>query len=123
LPEVQAGWIADNQRKGISPGAKVITVQATPKASRAWWEMTDEEVLSRLRAELRPLLPAGSSIRESQLKRWRFALPTSTHLERTLRAEGVPPLFFAGDAFGGPRIEGAVLSGLTAAAALQDLLS
>ena len=57
-------------------------------------------------------------LREMQLKRWRYALPTTLHPERYLLATGIPTLAFAGDAFGWPRVEGAALSGLTAGDAL-----
>ena len=55
-----------------------------------------------------------------EYKRWRYALPTVRHPDRTLVAEAVPLLVFAGDAFMEARVEGAVLSGLTAA---EDILT
>ena len=69
-------------------------------------------------SELRPLLTPNSTVRADHLHRWRFALPTTLDPERFLLAKDVPPLMFAGDAFNGPRVEGAALSGLAAADAL-----
>ena len=111
-------WIADNQRKGISPEATVITVHAGPDCSRWLFERTDAEALAQLEAGLRPFLNQKARIVASQLKRWRYALPTDLHPERCLVARDVPTLVFSGDAFGGPRVEGAALSGLSAAEAV-----
>jgi hypothetical protein len=57
----------------------------------------------------------GTTVREAQLKRWRYSRPTKPLEERVFVADNDPPLLFAGDAFGGPRVEGAVLSGMAAA--------
>ena len=50
-------------------------------------------------------------------KRWRMATPRTTWPERCWSKDGI---VLAGDAFGGPRIEGAVLSGLAAAQRVLD---
>jgi predicted NAD/FAD-dependent oxidoreductase len=122
-PDAPIGWIADNQRKGISPHATLITVHAGPAYSRQLWDTPDAEALEALREGLGPFLDPSSTIREAQLKRWRYALPTTLHPERVLLATGVPALAFAGDAFGWPRVEGAALSGLAAGDALGRHLS
>ncbi len=122
-PDAPISWIADNRRKGISPDAAIITVHAGPDYSRELWEQPDDQALAALRAELTARLKPGSAIVEAQLKRWRYALPTSTYPARYLLPAGVPPLVFAGDAFGGPRVEGAVLSGIEAGHALLARLA
>lgn len=121
LPEHPVTWLADNQRKGISPAQPVLTVHAGADFSRAHYNDADGEVLTRLLAAAAPWL-GPASVRESQLKRWRYARPITSHPQPYLLAEGVPPLLFAGDAFSVPRVEGAVLSGLAAAEKMAALL-
>jgi predicted NAD/FAD-dependent oxidoreductase len=115
-------FMADNHRKGISPEASIVTAQASPAFSRQLWDKPDEQALEWIEAEARPHWSPVVTVEEAQLKRWRYAQVTVTHPERFLAAEGLPPLLFAGDAFGGPRIEGAALSGLAAGQRLLELL-
>ncbi len=115
-------WIADNQRKGISPEATIITVHANQDYSRQLWEAGDAEVLAALQISFRPYLEPATTILEAQLKRWRYALPTSLYPNRYLVAANLPPLVLAGDAFSGPRVEGAALSGLAAGQILAEQL-
>lgn len=119
-PNAAVSWLADNRRKGISPEATIVTVHASPTSSSQLWPAQDEEALGLLRAALLHYLEPDGKIIESQLKRWRYALPTTLHPERCLAATGLPRLIFAGDAFGGPRVEGAALSGLAAAAMVEQ---
>ena len=121
-PKEKLSWIADNQRKGISPDATIITVHAAPDYSRALWDMPDNTVLEKLQAALQPFLSGEAFVIEAQLQRWRYALPTVLHPERFLMATGRAPLAFAGDAFGEARVEGATLSGLAVGEALASRL-
>jgi renalase len=115
-------WIADNRRKGISPGfGGAITIHAGSNYSRQHWETPEGKVTAELLAEAAPWL--GTAPVQTQLHRWRYSQPISVYPERCLTVESPAPLVFAGDAFGGPRVEGAVLSGLAAANALAKLLS
>lgn len=115
-------WIADNKRKGISPDAVVITAQASASYSRQLWEAPDERILSSLRVSLMPFFGEDMKIMEAQLKRWRYAQPTQVYPEPCLQAANLPPLVFAGDAFGAPRVEGAATSGLAAGHTLVEAL-
>ncbi|MCB8981685.1 MAG: FAD-dependent oxidoreductase [Ardenticatenaceae bacterium] len=121
-PEAAISWLADNQQKGISPEAAVVTAHANPLQSKIWYEAPKGELVGLFMGGLRPYLLKTSVIEAQHIHRWRYALPLVTHPEHTLLADGLPPLAFAGDAFNGPRVEGAALSGLAAAAALQSCL-
>jgi len=115
-------WMADNQRKGVSPGpGAAITIHAGPQFSQAHWATPEAEVTAALLAVAAPWL--GSLPVQSQLHRWRYSLPLRVHPERCVVLREPAPLVFAGDAFGGPRVEGAALSGLAAGAALAEMLS
>jgi predicted NAD/FAD-dependent oxidoreductase len=114
-PDHPISWIADNRRKGISPQATLITMHVSPPYSRLWWLSPDAELEGAMRRELRPFLAPDGTIHEMHLHRWPYALPTNIYPEPTLLAANLPPLAFAGDAFNGPRVEGAALSGLAAA--------
>ncbi len=122
-PGTDLSWIADNQRKGISPEATVITVHAGPAYSSVHHDTPDSELLATFQAGLQPFTQGRVILHEAQLKRWLYALPTVTHPARYLQAKGVPALYFGGDAFGGPRVEGAALSGLAMGAAIGNSAS
>ena len=114
-------WMADNQQKGVSPGrGAAVTIHAGPEFSRANWEKPEAEVTAALLAVAMPWL--GSTPAQTQLQRWRYSLPAVVHPKRCLASSEPAPLVFAGDAFGGPRVEGAALSGLAAGSALAELL-
>lgn len=119
-PEQAISWLADNQQKGISPEAAIVTAHANPAQSKIWYEAPKGELVGLFMGGLRPYLHKTSVIKAHHIHRWRYALPLVTHPQRTLLADSLPPLAFAGDAFNGPRVEGAALSGLAAAIALLN---
>ena len=108
-------WMADNEQKGISR-RPAVTVHGSPEFSNAHFESAVDEVAHLLLEEARPWL--GSDVIAHQLQRWRYSLPVHLHERRYLFTTDPGPVVFAGDAFAGPRVEGAALSGLAAAAAL-----
>jgi predicted NAD/FAD-dependent oxidoreductase len=113
-------WIADNQQKGIS-AAPCVTIHATPEYSRRRWEAESETIVGELIAEAAPWL--GRDVIETRLRRWRYSIPVQLYPNPTLLLERPGPLALAGDAFAGPRVEGAVLSGIAAGKALASALN
>ncbi|GAB4519700.1 MAG: FAD-dependent oxidoreductase [Anaerolineae bacterium] len=107
-------WISDNQQKGISPEATVITLQANDTFSAQMWPASDDRILNSFRTSLQIYMADNAVVKQAELKRWRFSRPTTTVDTRAYVADNHPPLVFGGDAFGGPRVEGAVLSGIAA---------
>ena len=109
-------FIGDNQRKGISE-VPAMTIHAGPGWSRAHFgddeALITEQLVSmageRLGTDLAP------AVLDSSLARWRYSWVTNPHPDPFLAASETPPLLFCGDAFGQPKVEGASLSGLSAA--------
>ena len=119
-PGAAISWLVDNRRKGISPRG-MLTVHAERQASADRWAWQDGRVLSWMIQEIAPW--QGVAVVEPvRLVRWPFAVPTTVHAARTLLSHPGAPLAFAGDAFDGPRVEGAVLSGWAAAEAVLTTL-
>lgn len=107
-------WIADNKQKGISPTGFGLTVQLTPDASRELFELNDLDCFQLIYSEIKSLLKDVKVI-DWQIKRWRYALVKNSGAQRFLWIEKLPPLILSGDAFAGPRVEAAALSGLSTA--------
>jgi len=112
------GFIGDNQAKGISE-VPAITFHATAAWSEEWWDAAPAAIEAALRGAARPWL-GEAEIVEAQVKRWRFATPRTVWPDPCWVAPSAAPLILAGDAFAGPRVEGAFLSGRAAAAAITD---
>ena len=111
-------WVADNTQKGICAEAGAgssITLHAGPDFSRAHWDHATRTA-GFLLQKAAPWL--GARVKHFQTHRWRFSQPTHIHDDLVLSVHRPAPLILAGDAFGGPRVEGATLSGLAAAACL-----
>jgi predicted NAD/FAD-dependent oxidoreductase len=111
-PEGVIRWAADNQAKGISPNVEAVTLHLAPDFSREHYGCTDVEVLEMVRAEAEAFI--GAPIAAATLHRWKFSLARVKHTQPYVWWPE-EQLGFAGDAFGGAKIEGAALSGLALA--------
>ena len=109
-------WIADNHQKGISPDVHTVTIHASPDHSRRHWRTNAIVVAQKILEAAAPWL--HPEVLDWQIHRWRYSHPVTTYPKQALFLSGPPPLVFAGDAFGGPRVEGAFISGYAAAKTL-----
>jgi predicted NAD/FAD-dependent oxidoreductase len=108
-------FVADNAAKGIS-AAPALTLHASPTWSEAHWD-ADAAETHRALLDAAATYVGDARVVESQVKRWRFATPRRTWPDPCwVSPEGT--LVLAGDAFAGPRVEGAYVSGLAAARAV-----
>ena len=108
-------WLADNHQKGIS-AVPAITVHASGAFSRQHFDDPPEQVAVALIDLVRPWIdgdPATAIVGQS-LHRWKFAMPTTIIPAPLVAAVTSPPIVCCGDAFGGPKVEGAASSGLAA---------
>jgi hypothetical protein len=113
-------WIADNRQKGISPEGWGVTIHAGAEFTYRHWDMNLDSVGQLVLEAASDWL--GAKVLTYQVQRWRYSRPTHLHPAPFLSVAGAPPLVFAGDAFAGPRVEGAALSGLAAADHLLALV-
>lgn len=114
-PEGIFSFVADNAAKGIS-AVPAVTLHAGSAWSEQQWDQGRGAVHDALVDAARPWFGSARLV-DSQVKRWRFATPRTPWPDRCwIAPEG--SLVVAGDAFAGPKVEGAFSSGLAAAAAL-----
>lgn len=111
LDEGPIRWVADNAKKGVSPGdAGALTIHGSAEFSEAHYGRSEAEV-TRLLLEEAARWIGRAAVVSTALHRWKFSEPRTTHSQPFLWFQDLA-LGFAGDAFGGPRVEGAALSGL-----------
>ncbi len=116
-------WLADNFQKGISP-VPALTVHATGEFSRRHFDAPPDDVARLLLDAARPWIdgdPAATVV-ERSLHRWKFALPTTLLPDALVVVAERPPVACCGDAFAGPRVEGAAASGRAAGRWLAHVL-
>jgi predicted NAD/FAD-dependent oxidoreductase len=117
-PDDVFSWIGDNQAKGISD-IPAITFHANPAWSSAHWDDSLEDGLALITHAAQKYL-GNAKIVASEYKKWRFATPRKLWPDPYFAAG---TLVFAGDAFAGPKVEGAVLSGRKSAEYVGDLVA
>ncbi len=120
LPGEPLIWAANNRVKGISPDANAVTLHAGPRTSERLWPDSDQDVARVLLAAAEPWIGAGPEL--VTVHRWRYSRPVSTPDIPFAVLGTEPPLALAGDGFGGPRVEGAWTSGLSAGSWLATQL-
>jgi len=111
-------WIADNRIKGISPNADAVTIHGTQAFSDMCFGKDPEETSAQLARSAAAFLK--SRICSHKVHVWPHGTPSSTLLSSYHLVDGRAPLFFAGDAFAGGRIEGAAVSGIETARSIIE---
>jgi renalase len=106
-------WMADNHKKGISPHGFAVTIHAGPEFSRTNWDLPDQELAEKLLDSASQWL--GTDIAHYQIHRWRYSQAIQGFEEPYAFFDDPGPCILFGDAFGGNRVEGAFLSGISAA--------
>ncbi len=119
-PDETFSFIADNQAKGVS-AAPSLTFHANPTWSVAHFDDEVTQIETQLLAAAAPWL-GSATVLASQPKKWRFATPQSSWPDPCWQAPD-HRIVLAGDAFAGPKMEGAALSGLAAARAVVTRFS
>ncbi len=110
-------FISDNHLKGVS-ATPALTFHVNGQVSTDRWDDNPAIVIADLLHEAQPWI-GDAPIVDVQLKTWKYAGPYTPHPERCLVARTSPGnLIIAGDAFGGPKVEGAFNSGVAAAQAI-----
>lgn len=118
LSQGPLSWMGDSRQKGISDQGFGVTIHAGPAFSRDHWQTDKAEVAAEMLQAAETWL-YGRPI-DWQLHRWRYTGPVKPYPLPFIYVPGPSPLVFAGDAFGGPRVEGAFLSGWAAAGMLLE---
>ncbi|MDJ0621522.1 MAG: FAD-dependent oxidoreductase [Desulfocapsaceae bacterium] len=116
-PSTNISWLADNQLKGVSK-VPAVTIHATADFSLRHWQENREHITEMLLQEASEHL--NLKIKDCQVHGWKYSKPQYIHELRSFELFRQPHLILAGDAFGGPRVEGASLSGWDAAERLEE---
>lgn len=106
-------WVCDNHKKGISAEVNTITIHSSAEFASDYWDSNSDDIARILLNEISELI--GSTVLKTQVHKWRYTTPINTYKNTFLVGIENAPLIFCGDAFGGPRVEGAFISGLETA--------
>ncbi len=118
------GWISDNLQKGVSK-IPAVTIHGSGDFSAKHYEDDKMQTGQTLIDAAAPYL-GNAKVTEYQVHGWRYSKPSVVDPEACMllsESTDMPPLALAGDAFAGPRFEGAVLSGWAAAKSLIAALA
>ena len=115
-PRDDMQFVGDNMAKGISP-VPALTFHFAPGFSAGHFEDDDDALTGVLMERARPWV-GRAGVAALEVKKWRYATPIAIHPAPCWTSpDGMITL--AGDAFAGPRVEAAALSGLAAAGAVR----
>ena len=107
-------FVADNQRKGVS-AAPAVTLHVNHEESAAHWDDPPDELRAWALDAAAPWFGDASGASPPGCGAGASPGPQTIWPEACWTPEAGLPLALAGDAFAGPKVEGAALSGLAAA--------
>jgi predicted NAD/FAD-dependent oxidoreductase len=116
LDDGPIAWISDNLQKGVSK-IPAVTIHGSGEFSAKHFDKDRLAMGQELIDAAAPYL-GSAQVTEYQVHGWRYSKPTIVDEAPCMLlsdATDLPPLAVAGDAFAGPRFEGAVQSGWAAA--------
>lgn len=114
-------FVTDNQRKGVSD-TPAVTVHLSNELSAELWESPETDLVATA-LDLAADHVRGVTVTGHQVHRWRYAGPVDVWPEPTVCWGSDPVIALAGEAFAGPKVEGAYLSGVAAADAVHAALA
>ena len=110
-------WLADNTKKGVSAGrAGAVTVHLSPAFSAEHYGKSETELAALVIPGIADRL--GAPVVNVFVQRWKFSEPVGAYAPRCVWLPELG-LGLAGDALGGPRVEGAAMSGVELAARMK----
>ena len=117
-------WVARNSTKPNRPStAEHVVLHAGPDWTSANWERDADEIATELLAEFWQVSGvAAQTPIHLQAHRWGFAIPVDPPNERCF-FDAESGIAACGDWAGGPRVEGAFLSGMAAAGSVLGTLT
>jgi predicted NAD/FAD-dependent oxidoreductase len=121
LEEGPIAWISDNVQKGVST-IPAVTIHGSGEFSAEHIDHDRTQIGQQLIDAAAQYL-GSAQVTEYQVHGWRYSKPSIVDPDPCLllsHGTDLPPLAVAGDAFAGPRFEGAVQSGWAAARVLMD---
>lgn len=113
LDDHDLAFITDNCEKGVS-SVPAVTIHLSNDASLALWDQSDEAVIDFAIEKTRSWVE-GLDVADHSITRWRYAGPAEVLAESSASWGKEPSLVIAGEAFNGPKVEGAFNSGIDAA--------
>ena len=113
LDDPYLAFISDNQAKGVS-SLPALTVHLTNETSLDLWEESDETIIHFTLDKLTTHL-SNVDVASKAVTRWRYAGPVEVIPDLSISWNSRPSLVIAGEAFNGPKVEGAFNSGIDAA--------
>jgi predicted NAD/FAD-dependent oxidoreductase len=111
------GWVARDSSKPGRPDGERWVLHGSPAWSREYFEASEGWVVEAALTEFRRLAGTAPKPTAVAVKRWRWALPTQPLGARHVW-DPEQRLGLCGDWCGGPRVEGAWLSGTSLAGAI-----